>query len=137
MALDWKKAVKPASAVEGFSKANARTPKTASEVVAAAIDKQIELFNKPKEEGRRWFEVKGDNVGFSIRYANSPLKLVGDETQVVVPKAQFVEVLEAIKADVVKGSFKAQLDQGEAKVRSRTASMAAKRAGKSKDAKVA
>jgi hypothetical protein len=127
MALDWKKAVKPASAVEGFAKANARVPKTAAEVVAAAIDKQIELFNKPKEEGRRWFEVKGDNVGFSIRYANSPLKLIGDESQVVVPKAQFVEVLNAIKADVLKGAFKAQLDSGEAKVRSRTATMAEKR----------
>jgi len=46
--------------------------------------------------------VNGDEVGFSIRYANSPIKLVGDETRVVVPKAQFVEVLEAIKADVDK-----------------------------------
>ncbi|WP_088190943.1 hypothetical protein [Sphingobium sp. Z007] len=58
-------------------------------------------------------------MGFAIRYANSPLKLVGDETKVVVPKAQFVEVMEAIKADILKGDFKAQLDAGEAKVRTR------------------
>ncbi|WP_088190115.1 hypothetical protein, partial [Sphingobium sp. Z007] len=86
---------------------------------STAIDRQIELFNKPKTEGRRWFEIVGENVGFAIRYANSPLKLVGDETKVVVPKAQFVEVMEAIKADILKGDFKAQLDAGEAKVRTR------------------
>jgi len=130
MALDWKKAVKPASTVEGFQKANTRVPKTAIQVLSAAIDKQIELFNKPKEEGRRWFDVKGENVGFAIRYANRPLKLVDDESQVVVPKAQFVEVLTAIKADVEKGAFKAQLDELEAGVKKRTISMAATRAAK-------
>ncbi|WP_188063759.1 hypothetical protein [Sphingobium sp. KCTC 72723] len=119
MALDWKKTVQAASKVEGFNASAQRAPKTAQEVVAAAIDRQIELFNKPKTEGRRWFEIVGDNVGFAIRYANSPLKLVGDETKVVVPKAQFVEVMEAIKADILKGDFKAQLDAGEAKVRTR------------------
>jgi hypothetical protein len=59
-------------------------------------------------------------VGFSIRYANSPLKLVGEETKIVVPKAQFVEVMEAIKADVLKGDFKTQLDEKEAQVRQRS-----------------
>ncbi|MBT0671291.1 hypothetical protein HT136_23245 [Novosphingobium profundi] len=128
--MDWKKAVKPASAVEGFAKAGARKPKSAVDVVAEAIDKQVELFDKPKEEGRRWFEVKGDNVGFTIRYANSPLKLVGEETNVVVPKAQFVEVMNAIKADVVKGAFKSQLDAAEERVRARSAKMAASRSSK-------
>jgi hypothetical protein len=41
-----------------------------------------------------------------------------------VPKAQFVEVLQSIKADVEKGEFKAQLDAGEAAVRKRSATMA-------------
>lgn len=123
MALDWKKTVKPASEFADFKKAG-NAKKSASEVVAAAIDKQIELFKQPKTEGRRWFEIKGENVAFSIRYANSPVKLVGTETVAVVPKAQFVEVLEAIKADVVKGEFKSQLDAQEAKVRQRSASMA-------------
>ncbi|PNU04592.1 hypothetical protein [Novosphingobium guangzhouense] len=127
MALDWKKIAKPASTVEGF-KGAVRAQKTAAEVVAAAIDKQIELFKAPRSEGRRWFEVKGDQVGFVIRYANSPLKLVGTESKLVVPKDQFVEVLTAIKADVVKGSFKDQLEAGEAKVRQRSASMVAKKA---------
>lgn len=127
MALDWKKAVKAASQVAEFNSSAARTPKTAAQVVAAAIDKQIELFNKPKDEGRRWFTIKGDQVGFNIRYANSPLKLVGDETTAVVPKAQFVEVMQAIKADVEKGAFKDQLEAGEAKVRQRSATMATTR----------
>lgn len=127
MALDWKKTVKPASQVAEFSGSAGRVPKTAAEVVGAAIDKQIELFNKPKEEGRRWFEIKRDNVAFSIRYANSPLKLVGEEKVVVVPKAQFVAVMQAIKADVEKGEFKDQLEAGEAKVRQRSATMATTR----------
>jgi len=125
--MDWKKAVKPASAVAEFQKPTARVPKTAADVLSAAIDKQIGLFNKPKEEGRRWFETKGDNVGFQIRYANRPLKLVGEESHVVVPKAQFVEVMNAIKADVQGGAFKSQLDELEANVRKRTATMAATR----------
>ena len=129
--MDWMKAVKLAKDVDGFGKGNARVPKSAADVVCSAIDRQIELFNKPREEGRRWFEVKGDNVGFTIRYANSPLKLVGEETHVVVPKAQFVEVLTAIKADVDKGKFKAQLDAGEEKVRQRSESMSKTRKAKS------
>lgn len=129
--FNWKAVAKKAADVEGFGTGAVRVPKSAQEVVAQAIDKQIVLFNKPKEEGRRWFEVVGDNVGFSIRYANSPLKLVGDETKVVVPKAQFVEVLEAIKADVLKGDFKAQLDAGEAKVRQRSETMSKTRLAKS------
>ncbi len=132
MALDWKKTVKPASQFADFQKAGNRTPKTAAEVVAAAIDKQIELFKAPKTEGRRWFEVKGENVAFSIRYANSPLKLVGDETVAVVPKAQFVDVMQSIKADVQKGEFKAELDAQEARVRQRSASMAETRKAKPK-----
>lgn len=128
VASKWQSLVKPASAVEGFGKGNVRVPKTAAEVVGQAIDKQIELFNKPKEEGRRWFEVKGENVGFSIRYANSPLKLMGEETQVVVPKAQFVEVMQAIKADVFKGAFKDQLESREAAVKARSATMVANKA---------
>lgn len=132
MALDWKKAVKPASSVAAFAKGNARVPKSASSVVSGAITKQIELFKAPKTEGRRWFEVIGDEVGFSIRYANSPIKLVGDETRVVVPKAQFVEVLEAIKADVDKGAFKDQLALQEEKVRKRSMTMSETRKAKPK-----
>lgn len=128
MALDWKKAVKPAHTFAEFQKGSARVPKSAQEVVSSAIDKQIELFKSPKAEGRRWFEVKGDNVAFTVRYANKPLKLVGEETNVVVPKGQFVDVMQSIKADVEKGEFKAQLDDIEAGVRKRTESMRKTRA---------
>jgi hypothetical protein len=126
MAANWTTLVKPASQVAEFAKSGPRAPKTAAEVVAAAIDKQMELFKNPKAEGRRWFEQKGDNVGFTIRYANSPLKLIGDETHVVVPKGRFVEVLTEIKADVIAGAFKDQLGASEAKVRQRTAKMIGK-----------
>ena len=127
--MDWKKAVKPASQVSDFKKAN-QPSKSATDVVSKAIDRQIELFKKPNAEGRRWFEVKGENVGFTVRYANSPLKLVGDETHVVVPKAQFASVMGAIKEDVEKGAFKDQLDVLEETVRKRSATMSATRAAK-------
>jgi hypothetical protein len=129
--MDWKKLVKPAHQVEGFEKSKkAGAARTATSVVAATIDKQIELFNKPKAEGRRTFRVEGDQVAFMIRYANSPLKLVGEEREVAVPKAQFVEVLNAIKADVEKGAFKDQLDKIEAAVKDRSKRMGETRKGK-------
>jgi hypothetical protein len=52
----------------------------------------------------------GYDIAFTARYANKSLKLVGDDTPMIVGKAQFVEVLNAIKVDVAKGEFKAQLD---------------------------
>lgn len=128
MAMDWKKAVKPASAFPEFQKTTSNKQKSAQEVVAAAIDKQIDLFKHPRTEGRRWFETKGDNVAFTVRYANRPLKLVGDETTVAVPKAQFSEVMESIKADVENGAFKDQLAELEAGVKKRTESMRKTRA---------
>ncbi|WP_336868404.1 hypothetical protein [Sphingomonas sanguinis] len=120
--MDWKKVVKPAHQVEGFAKSKGVARKATS-VVAAGIDKQIDLFNKPKAEGRRTFRVEGDNVAFMIRYANSPLKLVGEEREVAVPKAQFVDVMNAIKADVEKGAFKDQLDAIEKAIKARSAKM--------------
>lgn len=122
--MDWKKMVKPAHEVEGFAKAKKPGQmRAAVDVVVAGIDKQIELFNKPKAEGRRHFRIEGDNVAFMVRYANSPLKLVGTNTELAVPKAQFVDVLNAIKADVQKGAFKDQLDAIEATVKQRSAKM--------------
>lgn len=133
--MDWKKIVKPAHQVEGFEKTKkAGAARTASAVVAATIDKQIDLFNKPRSEGRRMFRIEGDNVAFMIRYANSPLKLVGEEKELAVPKAQFVEVLNAIKADVEKGAFKDQLETIEAQVKSRSARMGETRRNKGKEA---
>lgn len=132
--MDWKKVVKPAHQVEGFEKAKgAGAARTASAVVAATIDKQIELFNKPKQEGRRMFRTEGDNVAFMIRYANSPLKLVGEDKELAVPTAQFVDVLKAIKADIEKGAFKDQLEKIEAQVKSRSARMGETRKGKKTD----
>jgi len=132
MALDWRKSVKPANTLPEFQKASANAQKSASEVVSAAITKQIELFKAPRSEGRRWFEVKGDNVAFSVRYANRPLKLVGEETVLAVPKEQFVEVLNAIKQEVADGAFKGQLEEMEAAVRKRSEAMRKTRAANAK-----
>jgi hypothetical protein len=136
--MDWKKTVKPAHTVEGFAKAKAAgSARTASAVVMASIDKQIELFGKPKAEGRRTFRVEGDNVAFMIRYANSPLKLVGEEKELAVPQAQFVDVLKAIKADIEKGAFKDQLEAIEKQVKSRSERMGETRRNKKEAAPAA
>lgn len=127
--------VKPAHQVEGFEKAKgAGAARTASAVVAATIDKQIELYNKPKAEGRRMFRTEGENVAFMIRYANSPLKLVGEDKELAVPAAQFVDVMKAIKADIEKGAFADQLAKIEEQVKSRSARMGETRKGKNKGA---
>ncbi len=121
--MDWKKMVKPAHQVEGFQKTGANKARTPAAVVAATIDKQIELFSKPRQEGRRMFKIEGENVAFTVRYANSPLKLLGEEKEVAVPKDKFVEVLNAIKADVEKGAFNEQLTALETQVKARSAKM--------------
>lgn len=121
--MDWKKMVKPAHQVEGFAKSNAAKARTPRAVVAQTIDKQIELFNKPRQEGRRMFRIEGGNVAFTVRYANSPLKLLGEDKEVAVPKDKFVEVLNAIKADVEKGAFNSQLDEMEKQVKARSLKM--------------
>lgn len=130
MAASWKTIVKPAHTVEGFNKAAGGKARGAADVLVASIDKQIELFKKPNTEGKRWFTTEGDNVGFTIRYANSALKLVGEEKQMAVPKAQFLDVMAGIRADVAKGDFKAQLDTIEGKVRDRSKRMSETRQGK-------
>lgn len=121
--MDWTKMVKPAHQVEGFKKAALNKSRTPSAVVAATIDKQVELFSKPRAEGRRMFRIEGEHVAFTVRYANSPLKLLGEEKELAVPKDKFVEVLNAIKADVEKGKFNAQLDELEKQVKARSAKM--------------
>lgn len=128
--MDWKKMVKPAHQVEGFAKSNVAKARTPSAVVAQTIDKQIELFNKPRQEGRRMFRIEGENVAFTVRYANSPLKLLGEDKEVAVPKDKFVEVLNAIKADVEKGAFNSQLDEMEKQVKARSLKMGETRRGK-------
>ncbi|WP_052742658.1 hypothetical protein [Sphingomonas sp. Ag1] len=132
--MDWKKMVKPAHEVEGFSKGNVAKARTASAVVAQTIDKQIELFNKPRQEGRRMFRIEGENVAFTVRYANSPLKLLGEDKEVAVPKDKFVEVLNAIKADVEKGAFNPQLEAMEQQVKARSAKMGETRRSKKAEA---
>lgn len=133
--MDWKKIVKPSHQVEGFEKAKgAGASRTAAAVVMATIEKQVELYNKPKAEGRRMFRTDGENVAFMVRYANSPLKLVGEEKELAVPSTQFVAVLNAIKADVEKGAYKDQLETIEAQVKSRSARMGETRRNKTKEA---
>ena len=80
------------------------------------------------------FRIEGENVAFTVRYANSPLKLLGEDKEVAVLKDKFVEVLNAIKADVEKGAFNSQLETMEAQVKARSAKMGETRRNKKAEA---
>lgn len=132
MALDWRKVSKPVSQFAEFKpqSASANNRKTPQQVLAANIDKQIALAKAPKAEGTRWFYSVGENTAFKVRFANKPLKLDGDDTELVVPTAQLVDVYEAIKADVLGGGFDAQLDELQKMIAGRVEKMALTRANK-------
>jgi hypothetical protein len=125
--MDWKQIAKSASSSPAFKDDLKTIPKSANEVLQASIDKQLILVADPKKEGKRWFTIKGESAKLTIRYANKPLKLLGDETAIVVPVKSLKQVFEGIKADVIKGDFNAQLEAAEKVVKARTTKMAATR----------
>ena len=105
----------PAAQVADFAKnAGARSIK---DVALGNIQKMKHLFQHPDEEGKRNFEVKGENVEFTIRVGNTPLVLAqvegeggsADVTEMAVPKAAFADAMDFYLDKVKAGEFDAQL----------------------------
>ena len=96
-----------AKSAEFASAAPERTPRT---LLLEGIDKQIELFKKPSADGRRWFTMGQKEVAISLRVANKPLKLIGDDVKVVVPLEHFEAAMQHFKAEAEQGVFDPQLD---------------------------
>lgn len=121
--MDWKTLAKPVSEFSEFKggSANKKTPK---QVIAANIDKQVALIGSAEGTGRRWFKVKGDNAAFTVRHGGKAIKLLNDETELVVPAKQLAGVYGAIKTDVLAGVF----DEAIAEVDKEVQSMIQKRA---------
>jgi hypothetical protein len=113
-------ALKSVSAVADLTTTGKRS---ARDVVLEAIKTQIALFNEPKKEGRRWFRSGANDTAFSIRYANTALKLKGEETQLAVETKLFPEALAYFADEIGKGKFDQQLEALEKARAARTEKM--------------
>ena len=122
-------ALKSVAAVADLNKTGKRN---ARDVVLEAIKTQIALFNEPKKEGRRWFRSGATDTAFSIRYANTALKLKGEETQLAVETKLFPEALAYFADEIGKGKFDEQLTMLEKARTARTEKMRETRKSKPK-----
>ncbi|WP_449471677.1 hypothetical protein [Sphingobium chungangianum] len=125
MAINWKAALKPVSQSKEFKPA-AVGKMSASARAAASMDKALAAFKGGNADIKRPTIVKkGDEVKFSVRYANTALKLDGKESEFVVPADKFEEIYAAIKGAVLAGEFDSQLAPLEANSKARGQKMAA------------
>ncbi|MFC0683413.1 hypothetical protein [Novosphingobium clariflavum] len=130
MALNWKAALKPVSQSKEFKPGNAGGM-SASARTAAGMDKALAAYKGGNKDVKRATIIKkGDEVKFSVRYANQALKLDGKDGEFVVPADKFEEIYGAIKAAVLAGEFDSQLAPLEANSKQRGAKMVAAKAAK-------
>ncbi len=122
-------ALKPASQVAEFADKN-NGARTAKAVVLDGIKKQIALFKDPKAEGRRWFTSGATHTAFTIRVANKPLKLQGDETKLAVETKDFEAAMDYFAKEIGAGKLDAQLDEATAAMNARKDKMKTTRADK-------
>ncbi|MFX4088011.1 hypothetical protein ACKU27_23250 [Sphingobium yanoikuyae] len=130
MALNWKAALKPVSQSKEFKPGNAGGM-SASARTAQGMDKALVAFKAGNKDVKRPTIIKkGDEVKFSVRYANQALKLDGKDGEFVVPADKFEEIYGAIKAAILAGEFDSQLAPMETKSKDRGAKMVAAKAAK-------
>jgi hypothetical protein len=121
--------IKPASQSTEFA-VEPDAKRTAKVILLEGIDKQKALFADPKLDGRRWFTVGKVEVAISLKVANRPLKLIGDEVRVAVPLANFDDAMAFYKAEVEAGKFDEQLTTLDGLREARTNKLRATRAEK-------
>ena len=128
MAVNWKAAIKPVSQSKEFKPGSAGAM-SASARAALGMDKALAAYKAGNKDVKRPTIVKkGDEVKFTVRYANQAIKLDGKDKEFVVPAAKFEEIYLAIKGAVLAGEFDDQLAPMEAESKKRGAKMAAKKA---------
>lgn len=137
MALDWRKSLKTVAQSTEFKDAKAgATALTPAQRLGKNMDRSLALFKAGNKDVKRPTIVqKGDEVKFSVRYSNSPMKLNGEETEAVVPAKDFEAIYAAIKESALAGEFDAQLVKLSESAKSRGQTGAASRkanAGKKK-----
>ena len=74
----------------------------------------------------------GDQIRFSVRFANTALKLVGKDTIFLAPAKQFESIYAAIKQSVLAGEFDKQLEPLEKRVIARGQALSKTRQGAKK-----
>lgn len=128
----------PAMLVPAQAQGKTSNARTAKEVLLANIAKQKHLFLTPDDDGKRTFEVQGDEVHFTLRVSNSAIVLgqyeqdgvKADVTKMKVPKAHFVAALDFYKEGVEAGQFDTQLAMLNERKEARTSKLRSTRAAK-------
>lgn len=104
---DWKSIAKPVSAHPEFGPDTLKADRVR---IGKFLDKQISYIGQPEAKGqRRAFRVVGDHASFKVLHGKTPLPLLDDVSEVVVPTKDLAGVFGAIKADVLMGKFDAAL----------------------------
>lgn len=130
MAVNWKASLRPVSQSVEFKPATAGGM-SASQRTAQGMDKAYATFKAGNKDVKRPTIVKkGDEVKFSVRYANQALKLDGKDKEFVVPAKEFDDVYGAIKTAILAGEFDSQLTPMEKNSKARGQKMAASKAAK-------
>ncbi|WP_082635244.1 hypothetical protein [Sphingobium baderi] len=129
MALDWRKSLKTVAESKEFQNVKSGPAAlTPAQRLGKNMDKALAAFKAGNKEVKRPTIVKkGDEVKFSVRYSNSPMKLTAEETEVVVPAKEFEAIYAAIKESALAGEFDAQLASLSANAKTRGQTGAASR----------
>jgi hypothetical protein len=115
-ALDWSytmtafspNMIVPAAKSNEFA-GDTSNKRTVKAMLLDGIKRQVELFKDPKADGRRWFQVGKVETAISLRVQNKSLKLIGDESKVVVPTEHVEAAFTHYAAEVTADKFKDQL----------------------------
>jgi len=83
--------------------------RNAKSILLDGITKQIALFKNPSENGRRWFTIGKTETKITLRVNNQPIKIVGDETSVVVPSEHFEAAMNHYAKEIKDGKMDAAL----------------------------
>lgn len=108
--------------------------RTAKLILLEGITKQIALFKKPTENGRRWFTIGKSEVCLTLRVNNKPIKIVGDETKVVVPLEHFEPAMEHFVKQIESGAMDAALKEADKGIATRREKLRNTREAKKKTA---
>lgn len=137
-AFDWKKQIKSVADSAEFKANGGGNAKTPAQKVADTMTAALAAYKRgnKKDNGealkRPTIVAKGGEVKFSVRFANKALELVPGITEAVVPTVAFEQTYNAIREDVVKGTYDEQLAPLAANAKERGKRGANSRAGKKK-----
>ena len=101
---DWKTIIK--AAPKGAAGGVKLTP---AQKLASNMDKALAAYKKGESGSRPTIKAVGDQVQFSVRYANTAIELAPGITIAQVPAVQFETVFAGIKDSALAGEFDKQL----------------------------